>query len=134
MLCALATCLLLQQPGEIEYEKKRLVGAWYIHEFTSNGWKAGIIGNNGPELVFRQNWVITYGLPGCRYKIDTSKTPWTIDFFYLNGARESGVYKLEEGVLTLCLKEKPPWPKDFTCERGSDRMLSVYRRAPVGRK
>jgi uncharacterized protein (TIGR03067 family) len=65
-------------------------------------------------------------------KIDPTATPATIDITFSagegKGATAQGIYKIEDGVLTIC-RSAPgkPRPKDFASEPGSGLTLMSYK-------
>jgi uncharacterized protein (TIGR03067 family) len=64
-------------------------------------------------------------------KMDQSKDPWTIDITITKGENKGktlkGIMKEKNGKMTVCWG--PPdgdRPKDFSCKKGSKRVLEVY--------
>jgi uncharacterized protein (TIGR03067 family) len=77
--------------------------------------------------------------PGAKaeVKIDPSRSPRHLDLVVLEGDLKGktlqGIYKLEDGKLTVCLRdEQAPEkgrPKDFTAEKGSDQGMITLGKA-----
>jgi uncharacterized protein (TIGR03067 family) len=120
--------------GAPETDRARLQGKWYTWDEKSED-LIFISGGVYPSLAFEGDKLICYGVPAGRYTIDATKGPKTIDMIYeaapLAGRTDHGIYKLEDGVLTICVAESPkPRPDDFTVPKGSKRRLTVYKRKP----
>jgi uncharacterized protein (TIGR03067 family) len=120
--------------GAPENDRARLQGNWYTTDQKSED-LIFISSGGDPSLSFQGDKLICYGFPAGRYTIDATKEPKTIDMIYEAGPpaglTDRGIYKLEGGVLTICLAKSPnPRPHDFTVPKGSKRILTVYKRKP----
>lgn len=71
------------------------------------------------------------------YHLDASKSPKTIDFATLGGARKTaiGIYTLDGDTLKMCLSIDPvkvaERPKEFTTKAGDMRVIVTLKRQPT---
>lgn len=112
MSSLIVACLLLVQPAEPaapEAEKAReaLQGTWTISEMTVAGkkWSEKTLADSMVTIVFDKDTIkFMQGdkvLQSATFVVDASQTPSTIDTTAENKSVEKGIYKLEDGKLTL---------------------------------
>jgi uncharacterized protein (TIGR03067 family) len=65
------------------------------------------------------------------YKIDASKNPKTLIATSMNpddGTVVRAIYKLQDDVLTVCMRKKDQTPKEFSAKKGSDCILITLKK------
>ena len=117
-------------------ELKVLGGDWDVVVLEQDGRKASADDVKGMRWAFK-GATMQRTDPGekpgdkAEVKLDPSRSPKHIDLVVLGGDLKGktlqGIYKLEDGKLTVCLRdEKAPEkgrPKDFTADKGSNQAM-----------
>jgi RNA polymerase sigma factor (sigma-70 family) len=123
-------------------ELKAMAGEWRVVGLEEGGRKATADDVKGMKWTFEGAEVVPDN-PGLeatdRYKVklDPTKSPKQIDLHVLEGLHKGktneGIYKLEDGRLTICLRdEKSPEkgrPKEFTAAKGSNQGIIILEKA-----
>jgi RNA polymerase sigma factor (sigma-70 family) len=123
-------------------ELKAMEGAWDVIGIEEGGRKASADDVKGMRWTFKGSEVEPVN-PGEKrgdkftVKLDPGKTPKHIDVIPLEGDLKGktlqGIYKLEDGQLTICLRdEKSPEkgrPTEFSGKKGSDQGLITLKKA-----
>jgi RNA polymerase sigma-70 factor (ECF subfamily) len=136
-----------QQKPKVPEALKEFQGDWKVVALAADGSAAPA------EALTRMRWVITGAelrstdsaanpQTRCTIKIDPDKQPKQIDFVILDGDLKGntilGIYKLEKGRWTLCLRDEKASgqgrPKDFTAEKGSNLGLITLEKVAGERK
>jgi len=117
-------------------ERKAMQGDWDVVALEENGRKASADDVKGMRWTFMGSTMQPTDpgeKPGekAEVKIDPGRSPKHIDLVVPEGALKGktlqGIYKMEEGKLTVCLRdEKAPEkgrPKEFTAEKGSNQAV-----------
>ena len=108
-------------------ELDALQGEWNADSVEKDGKKVPL--GSGPKLTIKgDQWVVKVGNieEKITFKIDPTKTPKTIDLTYPAGIAK-GIYKLEDGVFTLCRAVGAARPTEF--KSGGGDVVMVYKRA-----
>jgi uncharacterized protein (TIGR03067 family) len=117
-------------------------GEWKVVGLEEGGRKATADDVKGMKWTFEGAEVVPDN-PGqeatdrFRVKLDPTKSPKQIDLHVVEGGLKGktiqGIYKLEDGRPTICLRdEKAPEkgrPKEFSAEKGSDQGIITLEKA-----
>jgi uncharacterized protein (TIGR03067 family) len=113
-------------------EMKAMEGDWIVVGLEEGGRKASGDDVKGMRWTFKGSEMVPTN-PGekrgdrCRVKLDPSKSPKHIDLELLEGNHKGktveGIYKLEEGRLTICLREEKGRPTEFKAEKDPNQGL-----------
>jgi uncharacterized protein (TIGR03067 family) len=121
--------------GSVKEELKALAGTWDVLSMTIAG--QFLEGEALANRSFVVNGATASLVAGddssvAAVKLDPAGPGRTIDLVLLTGPGKgrtlSGIYKIEEDVLTLCIVETGDRPAEFTSKADSGRSLSVWRR------
>ncbi len=123
-------------------ELKAMEGDWDVVGLERDGKKASADDAKGMRWTFKGSTMQPTDpgdKPGAKaeVKIDSSRSPRHLDLVVLEGDLKGktlqGIYKLEDGKLTVCLRdEQAPEkgrPKDFTAEKGSNQGMITLGKA-----
>jgi RNA polymerase sigma factor (sigma-70 family) len=123
-------------------ELKSLQGDWNVVALAAAGQRATPDDVKGMSWTFKGARIAGIN-PGDKkatefgeVKLDPTKTPKHFDLVPLEGEikgkSQPGIYKLEDGLLTVCLRDEKALekgrPKEFTADAGSDQGLIVLER------
>jgi RNA polymerase sigma factor (sigma-70 family) len=123
-------------------ELKSLQGAWNVVALAADGQRATPDDMKGMRWTFKGARIAGID-PGDKkatefgeVKLDPTKNPKHFDLILLEGElkgkSQPGIYKLEDGLLTVCLRDEKALekgrPKEFTADAGSDQGLIVLER------
>jgi uncharacterized protein (TIGR03067 family) len=130
-------------------DAKRLQGTWQAVEGEANGEKLPEEQMKELKIVFKDDevWAVKpQGEdPKSKFKLDSAKTPKTIDVIPLDGPSKgktmAGIYSRKKGRLTLCINifsEDPSVrPAEFKTKENSGVILVILEREkspPEGRR
>jgi uncharacterized protein (TIGR03067 family) len=118
-------------PAEIQ-------GAWYMHDSVVDGTRqfTEIVSGTNPDMTIHGEQLILHGqIVAGRVTVDDKARPRTIDVTYdvapIGGKTELGIWKCEDGALTICSATVGnPRPTAFTADKDSHHRLCVYKRHP----
>jgi RNA polymerase sigma-70 factor (ECF subfamily) len=115
-------------------ELKALEGDWKVVGLAAEGRQASEDDMKGMRWTFKGSELVATNpgeKPGkkCRVKLNPGKDPKQIDLVFLEGDpkgnTDQGIYKIEDGRLTICLRgERAPEkgrPTEFTAKQGSNQ-------------
>jgi uncharacterized protein (TIGR03067 family) len=122
----------------IEVCRKQMAGTWLGTSFMREGSSASEEELKQIKIVVDADGKITSYIGDKVFlaggsTIDPSQDPMTLDVAYTEGVNKGktslGIYKLEDGVLTICRRPPgKPRPTEFTSEPGSNQILITYKR------
>jgi len=137
ILGLVAAVTLLAETAE-EKERQRLAGTWQLESIEVGGNKVENDDLKKISLTFRDGVIELQIGPdvkdkGMTFLLDVTKTPKTIDMTPSEGQDKDqvkrGIYKLEEGTMTLCLALKGDTrPTEFSTQQGDNFVLAVLRK------
>ncbi len=124
---------------------KELEGDWKVVELSADGRIATAEDVKGMSWKFKGMQLLATDpddnvAKKADVKLDPTKDPRHFDFTALEGTQKGktaqGIYKLEKGRLTVCLRDekgaKKGRPTEFSAENGSDQGLIVLERVKPG--
>jgi uncharacterized protein (TIGR03067 family) len=131
-------CVLLLLSFVMGTPPAEIQGAWYLHDSVVDGTRpfVEIVSGTNPDITIHGAQLIHHGqLVVGHVAVDDTGHPRTIDITYdiapLAGKTELGIWKCEEGVLTICSATiGQARPTEFAAPKGSQRRLNVYKRHP----
>jgi uncharacterized protein (TIGR03067 family) len=124
-------------------DAKKLQGTWQAVDLEANGEKSHADQVKELKIVFKGDevFVVKSGSeePKHKFRLDSSKTPKTIDVIPIDGADKgkihAGIYSLKMGRLRLCLNifgnDPALRPKDFKTRARDGLGLATLERADV---
>lgn len=142
--CVLYACLLVAADasktdgaaGDLE----KLQGFWTPIAWTHDGVESMVYPGPDVDKGYKgDRCLYGDGADNCRFAIDPTKSPKTMDVFIEHGRRAGatglGIYKFDGDLLTICSAITPlPRPTDFTAPQGSKRHLITYKRKPTPKR
>jgi len=137
-ICGVATSI--EAADLASAETNDLQGRWMVVSLESDGQKAPVEALKGGSWTFKGSGVSFDDphAPGkASVKIYPSKSPKAIDLVALDGHQKGktseGIYKLEDGLLTICLRDaatrEKGRPAEFVTTANSGLGLIVLKRA-----
>ncbi|HEV3167457.1 MAG TPA: TIGR03067 domain-containing protein [Isosphaeraceae bacterium] len=130
---AIAACLLIAADVP-KSDQDRLQGSWRCVSLEDEGEKAPPKLINSLKISFdKRNF--QWGMPGDfdrgTFKVDSTKTPKTIDFTFSEGGHTGlGIYQVGDDTLKLCVGDKRP--KDFVSRPSTACSLWILKRDKTG--
>ena len=122
----------------IEVCRTEMAGTWLGTSFTREGSKASEEELKQIKITVDAEGKITSYIGDKVFlaggsTIDPEQNPMTLDVAYTEGVNKGktslGIYKLENGVLTICRRPPDkPRPTEFSSESGSNQILITYKR------
>jgi RNA polymerase sigma factor (sigma-70 family) len=118
-------------------ELKAMAGDWDVVGLESGGRKASAEQMKGMRWSFRGSTMQPIDPRDesgekAEVKLDPSRSPKHIDLVVVEGPRKGktvhGIYKWEDGKLTICLQEGEGRPKDFTAAQGSNQGVIILEK------
>ena len=137
LLIIAAACLLVGADSP-QGNDERLQGTWYIVYANQPGEKGGRESHDFDDskftLTFDHGKVSATGdgkaLWQGTYRVDTSRTPATIEISRRTSLFKRGVFEVKNDLLKLCLDfPANPWPDRFSVDRNSKAEVTFYKRA-----
>ena len=124
-------------------DAKDLQGVWQAVDLEANGEKSPADQVKELKIVFKGDEIFAVKTKGeepkSKFKLDSSKTPKTIDVIPIDGSDKgtihAGIYSLKKGRLTLCInifgKDPAKRPTDFKTKASDGVGLITLERAKV---
>jgi len=118
----------------------KLLGAWVVDSAEEGG--VDTERPVGDRVQFKQGEIVVTPQDGkeqkAKYKVDTSKTPHTIDIDFEQGGAKltiKGLYAFKDGKLRLCMSPpKQDRPKSLTSEKETQQISMTLSRVKEGDK
>ena len=113
----------------------KLNGTWEVTAYTDNGKPVDPSGDlrNRRDVFKEGKWTLLYmGKQNAvmNVNLDSTKSPAEIDIERTSGSgkglKQKGIYKVQDGMLTICLSGVRP--TEFESKAGSGRILVVLKR------
>ena len=147
MLCVFTACLfttvIAVADDKNATDAKDLQGVWQAVDLEANGEKSPADQVKELKIVFKGDEIFAVKTKGeepkSKFKLDSSKTPKTIDVIPLDGQDKgkvhAGIYSLKKGRLTLCInifgKDAALRPTEFKTKASDGVGLATLERAKV---
>jgi len=149
VLCIVAVCsftaVIAVADDKSADDAKAMQGAWQAVDLKANGEKSPDDQVKELQIVIKGDEIFAVKPQGedprNKFKLDSSKTPKTIDLTPLDGPRKGqivpGIYSLKNGRLTLCInifREDPALrPTEFKTQASDGVVLVTLERAKAPR-
>ena len=149
MLCIFTACsfaaAIAVADDKSANDAKNLQGTWQAVEVEANGEKSPADQVKELKIVFKGDEVVVVRSgsedPKNKFKLDSSKTPKTIDVIPIDGSDKgklhAGIYSLKKGRLTLCLnifgKDPALRPTEFKTKASDGVGLVTLKRVEAAR-
>jgi uncharacterized protein (TIGR03067 family) len=132
LVCALLNgpWLLMAEAGEDQRDPDEIEGAWTVVAGEKGGRKAPPEDLKGGSVVFdggKFTWKLGSGASEGTYTLDNTQSPRQITLMG-EGKKASGIYKIDEGELSLCVGEGNDRPTQFATRPGLKMLLLVLKR------
>ena len=147
VLCIFTVCLFVAgiaaAGDKSANDAKDLQGVWQAVDLEANGEKSPADQVKELKIVFKGDEVFVVKPSGedpkNKFKLDSSKTPKTIDVIPIDGSDKgtihAGIYSLKKGRLTLCInifgKDPALRPTEFKTKASDGVGLITLERAKV---
>jgi uncharacterized protein (TIGR03067 family) len=147
ILCIFTACLfttvIAVADDKSANDAKDLQGVWQAVDAEANGEKLPTDQVKELKIVFKGDEIFVVKPSGedpkNKFKLDSSKTPKTIDVIPIDGSDKgtihAGIYSLKKGRLTLCInifgKDAALRPKEFKTKASDGVGLIILERAKV---